>query len=177
MFHMWDPSLGTGWWWIFGRVCPQNDGAQAVDGADAGGIEGAKSLLPALPVGGGTLRQPAGDFGSNAVAHLAGGFIGEGDGQQRAQRQAGLQQGQVAPDQRPGFAGPRPGCDRDGHFAAGRGGALVGGEGEEGEDGRGSVSHHFCNQICRSRETYSKIETPFLDIVPNPDEPEPKKIK
>ena len=20
MFHMWDPSLGTGWWWLFGGI-------------------------------------------------------------------------------------------------------------------------------------------------------------
>ncbi len=103
-----------------------------MDSADAGGVEINEGLLsiptpsPRLRAVGNFTRQgrgtkPAFNFLPDARAHFVGGFFGEGDGDERAQGDAVLDEVEIAPDERARFARPGPGGDGEVRVEAGGG--------------------------------------------------------
>ena len=113
-----------------GGMGAQDFGTQAVDGADTGGSISLKifcqsALTPASSFNGRAgFDEPFFDLSPDTGAHFAGGFVGEGDGDQGADRVATLQQAQVARHQGAGFARTGPGSDGDGGVAL-AGGLLL----------------------------------------------------
>ncbi len=123
-----------------GGVGAEDFGAEGVDGADAGPVQGGEGLLPVSPLRRVVaLLQPLLDRGADADAHLTGRFLGEGDGDDGAEGEAGFQQGQVTSDQGAGLAGAGAGgddCKRSGGLIGGLDGVgLLVGELVEGKDG------------------------------------------
>lgn len=73
--------------------------------------------------------------GANTRAHFAGGFFGEGDGEDGTDGVALFEQMQVTSHQREGFPRTRACRGRDGARRIGDGCFLVAFEGEGGEEG------------------------------------------
>ena len=106
-----------------GGVSAEDLGAEGVDSADVGPVQGGEGFLPTGPLRQvlappfGRLRaalQPGLDGGAYAGAHLAGRLFGESDSDDGAKRQAGFQQRQVAADQRASLAGASASGDDEG---------------------------------------------------------------
>jgi hypothetical protein len=77
-----------------GGMGAEDFGAEGMDGADAGAVQGGEGFLPAFPFRRTvTLFKPGLDGGTDAGAHLAGGLVGKSDGDDGAEGKAGSQQG------------------------------------------------------------------------------------
>ena len=141
---------------------PQDLLAEAVDGADAGGVELGGDGVPTLPLIG--LQIGPGEVVphllADAPAHLAGGLAGEGDGDNAAQGQAAGQQSEKAGGEGPGLARARARGHQRVRGAEGRVRLGVAeGEGVEdgmvggGHGGRARCSAHDFAALCYHKRT------------------------